>query len=74
MTKLQTVRRSLGISQQRLADSLGLSMHTVGHWERRISAPTRKQALALGEWLLGQKVAQIETDSVILDLYLGGAE
>ena len=43
-------RAERGVSQQGLADKLGIALSTVFHWEQGLRVPTGLYAQALAEW------------------------
>lgn len=44
---LKEIRTNAGLSQQQLADMIGVSRNTIGSIERRVFTPTAKLALIL---------------------------
>ncbi|MEA5496652.1 helix-turn-helix transcriptional regulator [Limnoraphis robusta Tam1] len=62
-----TLRKRLGLSQEKLAAQLGVSFQTVNRWER---GHTRPSQLALS--VIKQKLIEMEQDgSDLLILYFG---
>ena len=83
---IKTIRKSKGLSQQELADSLHVVRQTVSKWERGLSAPDSEMLVFISEalevpvsTLLGETVSGSENDdskeiaekSEILDLKIG---
>ena len=48
---LKGVRRDAGVTQQQLADALGVSLATVGNWERGVTYPDAEQVWRCAEVL-----------------------
>ena len=48
---LKDVRRDAGVTQQQLADALGVSLATVGNWERGVTYPDAEQVWRCAEVL-----------------------
>ena len=51
MTKLGTLRKAAGLTQQQLADHMGVSRSTVAMWETGENAPSSKYLLELAKAL-----------------------
>lgn len=49
--RLKTLRHAQGLSQAQLAEKVGITFHSVSHYERGLSKPTMKHLLLLGEVL-----------------------
>lgn len=56
--QLQTARRSAGLSQQQLADKLGVSRQTINMIENGRSQPSLKHAMRLAR-IFGTSVEQL---------------
>ena len=51
MTRLSELRKSAGLTQQQLAEQMGVTRSTVAMWETGENAPKTKMLLALAEAL-----------------------
>ena len=70
--KIRTARRNLGISQEALADRLGVSTQAVSTWERDENLPETKKLLAIAKALglsLDYMVAEDQDDWTMKLLY-----
>lgn len=88
MFKLKELRTKNKISQQRLADLLGVSRSTVSMWEIELSEPDNQSLLKLAEilntttdYLLGktdikntEPVGSVSEDDIKIALFGGDAE
>lgn len=68
---IKTIRKSKGLSQQKLAVKLNVVRQTVSKWEQGLSVPDSDLLIALSEaletpvsTLLGENVAEAEADTV----------
>ena len=51
MANISDLRKAAGLTQQQLADKMGVNRSTVAMWETGVNAPKTKMLLALAEVL-----------------------
>jgi transcriptional regulator with XRE-family HTH domain len=67
--KIQKLRKALGLSQERLAQLIGVSFQTVNRWEGNLSVPTGPAALVIQS--LEKIVASGKADALLAELEAG---
>ena len=61
MTKLGILRKAAGLTQQQLADKIGVKRTALTNWETSVSTPPTKYLLSLSE-ALGCTVDELLSD------------